>query len=1229
MKRKITKFASIIGLTGIATATSIVMFNEPIIKNQKETNETLNSSYLLQDINQDDLIALSQNEDVLVKELSNKYDENKIAFSTWNKNDINIFMTKSLAVDSTFTSTSFFNSLFDLSTTEELQLNFKDKSTFKDLSKYTYERSKSGEYSREYLYSNWDAYYGEVKVYKVKKLNITVVNNSYKNAVGNPTMGFDSKSKSKQTFVGDTPLSYFVPAGTAVGYNGYTPPGETYRRKNGELYTKESYFIKKYQLDTYKYDIASHRLSTDKYDSATSSSSKYINVLHDYYFDKSKETKFNIKEGSVPFSLKESNINWDKFFVLNIDNVENNGTYYTGTNRPSINFGLNIPLVNAINWYGKTPVKFINLKSKMKEIENKWSSHQFLFNEIFGSKENFFNFMNTYLINFANFYYDDFTLNAFIKLLENLNKEEPTQETRNIIKQLINGKDVKYNGITIPGCIRDNGTLYNINLLQKQLGINSIKFKDEIPNDSFISLDSLENADAINEWNAYSDVILPIILSQPITVTYEDNYGNETTTIVYNNGKFVKDAIRPASASGDFNTSYTTTKIKSISLGNVDTKPFLGTNTYINDEASFTSFVNNSKLYKTKTINNVVYANENGFDDPISIKASKDGIDIKFRYVSEEREVEEGAWADYSGDDVIEPKLLIPNEAWSDLATSNPDSPLIDLIYDDQFENIVGRALARPFVLSKEVTTEILTDARNKFVDKKNYNVMTFTKAQIASFYLQEPFTKKYSEMSSKPWWTWTFKELAQEETNFNNGVAGAMNVFQDNSRQDGFFKTFICNPNLQNMTMEDFFPKYDEGRFFVIGSYTPAIDSTQVQLTEEAGFYAAGNQYDNYHEITNINYVVELEVKNKTYTSKLGSLNFGSTNYNGQKFSLSKYEQVMKQTATNLVEYFALDSARFKKGQIQQPKIEYIPVASDNPFLGSTYGYIKVDYQDTLPIVNQIGNEVVYEQLPFDLFNVKGMKEFQTKYAQYILVDIDEYNSLSKEEQSSKILIDTNNNEIRIGGRVLAKEQNFSILGMNAKVAIMIPEEYLDPSINTFYGFDQRTKSYTSLEELKTQWASYTQDELFDILFGNYNYNNQAQLLKDTLKENNVTLHVDVNEEGLKIWWSWFDEETQEEAFNEIINPLKLTRIEAVRLDKIETDKITYGYQRSIDSNLSFTGLVSQLSKIDSFAKYFNLSNDEKQNFISGISKVEVLEYYIKWKLCSLQWIRFININN
>ena len=1167
----------IIGLSifPIAIATPIVIANSNIQVNNSKHNLTNYS----QNVDTSNLVQVQNNQDKLLREISSKYDENNFYFKSWKANHLNIKTTFNV----------------------DFQEN-KDKinSWIQNLKNDVHYRRPSRLKSNENLETVYSKFIeaGKVKIINIDLNNLLIQDKVTVNAGG---------VWEQYNFIGQS-----------IGSSGYPVTKYDYETKNFDVQfeinnnvqfiseLKEFPFLvslkPKNEIIYSKYGLISNAKSRIEY--------KAFNDSYD----------FNNEYNNFLY-FKNQKLPWDKFFILKTSNIDNNGNYYYGINRPSIEFAFNLPLVNAINWYSKVPSKFIELRNSMNDILYTFNNNQYLFNEIFGSRENFFNFMNIYLQNFANFYYDEATYNNLISFLKDLNKSEPSQEIRNLIKELKSTKkDVQYKNMVIPANVKNtgmekpqSGSNYNIKLLFNTLNINSLNFiiGQDIPNNNLWIPNQFKNIDSINLWNTYNDAILPIVLSQNIFVEYEDHFGNQYQTVVYDGStkSFVKDAIKVGAVSGDFNTPYSTIKIKNISIGNFETKPYLGTNVEINNQNEFSEFINQSKLNSTKTINGKEYASQDGFNDPVYMKATNDGIEIKFRYIAEEKLVEESAWSDVRGDETISPFMLIPDEAFDDIVDKdlNPDSPLEDLLISDSNEEIINRASARPFIMGKSISSQDLKEAKKKYIDELNQKTLTFTKQDIKNYFLNDSFTNKYNEKSNKPWWTWTFKELVQEETNFNNGISGSLNVIQDNEKQDQWFKNFISNPNLANKTMSDFFPKYDEGIFYVIVPYKSAIDSTQVKLTEEAGFYYAGEQKDAYNMITNFNYVVELEVKNKKYTSKLNELNIASSDYKGQNLSFRKYQQLMNSLTKEWVNYFAIDNSRFKAEQIKDPNIEYIYVPSDDPFIQTTYGYIKIDYQNSIPAVNQIGNDVVYEQLPFDLNKIIGFTEFRHKYNKYIIESKEEWDKLSQFEQSKVILIDSQNNEILIGGHVIAQEQNFKVQGAPR---IIIPDEYVDPSLkdNPFFGFNQKTKEYISLEDLRNKWNSYSQEELFNILFGNYNYNNQAELLKERIKQFGVTLYVRIDDQ-YRLYWGYYWYEDGEKLGDETFDYVQLTKIEVVRTDLIDLSKFIYGYNRDKDTIVSFSSLISNIKNIDKFAQFFNLNEFQLKNFINGIKKIEVIE--------------------
>ena len=1195
----------IVGLSilSITVTTPVIIANSNV-----QINSFTKLTNYSQNIDTSSLVQIQNNQAELLKEISNKYDESQVLFATW-KNNYNVNANIDNGIRYQFRRYFDFN---DFLNTIKLENNHA---------------------SCRHAFSSKGVCYSQAVdfVKKFKEQNGFDLSNVESFHLDN-NFNVESLTILKDVAWGHKEKSILT--GPNAGRNWTEPINTNIKFDQFSTNGVDLFDLDEKQNDLfnlYNIDVLNAQVGKNFYDSFDKENNQFIKtwtVENKYKFY--EQAKLLVSANGTNFieasqndsiiNFDNKNINWDKFFILNISDIENNNIYYYGTNRPTIEFAFNLPLVNAINWYSKLPSKFIELRKLIEDIELTWSDSQYLFNEIFGSKNIFFDFMNTYLFNFANFYYDEITFNNFVQFLTDLKNKEPLQEIRNVIKELITTKkDVQYKNIIIPACAKNDslediksGSSYNIDLLANSLDLNTLNFSiDQIISNKLWLPNEFININSINKWNTYNDVIFPIILSQNIFVEYEDHFGNQYQTVVYDGStkSFVNNAIKVGAVSGDFNTPYSTIKIKNISIGNFETKPYLGTNVEINNQNEFSEFINQSKLNATKTINGKQYASQDGFNDPIYMQANDDSIEIKFRYIAEEKQVEEGAWSDIHGDNEISPFMLIPDEAWDDIGAkpdSNPDSSLEDILWSWEKQILIQRTLSRPFILKKDIAGLELEEARQKYIYPE-IETLTFTKDNIRNLFLNDGFTNKYNELSNKPWWTWTFQELVDEETNYNKGVSGSFNVVQDNSYQSQWFQNFLCNPNLANKTMSDFFPKTEEGRFFVIGSYKPAIDSTQIKLTEEAGFYYAGVQKDVYNMITNFNYVVELEVKNKTYTSKLNELNIASNDYKGQNLSFRKYQQLMNSLTKEWVNYFAIDNSRFKAEQIKDPNIEYIYTPSDDPFIQTSYGYIKIDYQNSIPIVNQIGNEVVYEQLPFNLNKIIGFAEFRHKYNKYIIESKEEWDKLSQFEQSKVILIDSQNNEILIGGYVIAQEKNFKVQGAPR---IIISDEYVDPSLkdNPYFGFNQKTKEYISLQDLRNKWTSYSQKELFNILFGNYNYNSQAELLKERIKQFGVTLYVRIDDQ-YRLYWGYYWYEDGEKLGDETFDYIQLIKIEAVRTDLIELSKFTYGYNRDKDTIVSFSSLVSNIKNIDKFAQFFNLNEFQLNNFINGIKKIEVIE--------------------
>ena len=938
----------------------------------------------------------------------------------------------------------------------------------------------------------------------------------------------------------------------------------------------------------------------------------------------------NAKADNMMFiSFAEKEFPFEKFLTLDLSEIDNNGSSFIGSNRPKLNLSLNLPLINAINWFSQIPQNFKKLLTTSVNIEKNWVDNNLshLFNEIFGSKAKFYEFINTYLINFANNSYDFYEMEAIQTLLNDLNQKEPSQEVHEVISKLLKGDNqIIYKGKKIPRLTKNtdknfgSGNQYNAQILKNELKINSFKFNEStISNSDFWNPKEFQTQDSLfTHWNIFTNAMLPIFLKQNIYVTIEKTFGNqkveEKDVLAYDaNSKEFKDILAGAVGS-DFDSPYSTIKIKNIKFGSVENRPFLGTKTEINTEAQFKAFVDQTKKYSTKTIqksNELVVDNSDFSTNKKYLQATKDGIEVKFNYLEKQKPIEEGAWFKFKDNDKVEPFILIPDEAWGkdEPFETTPDSTLSELLQDGMKSTILyERAMARPFINKKQITTQDLKEGRAKYV---NYDKATlvFNQQNIGDVFITKEFKDKYNSQSNKPWWTWTFAQLIEQEKKHVQNKS-ELEVVMKNYYQEEWFKNFIANPKLKNSKLEDFFPKVDEGRLFVVGSYKPSITSADVTLQEKSGFWYAGQQRDDYNMIQNYNYVVELEVKNKIYNSKLDQFNLAKDNYQNQNISYTQYLQLVNHLVNDLPKYFMIDSSRFVQGQIQQPKIQFLPNEGDD-FLASGYGSIKIDYQKSLPIINQVGNDTFTQQLPFDLNNIIGIKEFKNTYKSYLIEDLDAYNKLSATDKESKILLDNKNNQIILGGKAITLIQNINVSGIgngNQKDIVVIPTEYLDPKA-AIYGFDQKTKKYTSLEEYQKEWSEYTQEQLFDKLFGNYNHNNKAEKLKKIVKDFKVIFSVEISQTHFKVNYQFTDPKTNQTILDTYtLEPLALTNIRPVKLDTVNKSSFKFGYDQINDADVPFQLLENELKDINKLASHFNFNSDfEKENFIRGIKSIDV----------------------
>lgn len=935
-----------------------------------------------------------------------------------------------------------------------------------------------------------------------------------------------------------------------------------------------------------------------------------------------------ISETPKKIRLNNEKIDFSDFFLIKPDftnNYENDKPTFYFKEKPRIKIELNLPLLNGFIRYKNIPSEFVKTRLLMMKTNEIIANQPYLKNLLFGGEKKYFEFLNNWLVNLVNNFYDINEIKNIQKFLNDFNESKNREEFKNVVFKLLKEDIFLENGTKLPkNILKSEIDSVFQEIILKQ--IDSIKFlptkhelETKIWNDSIFN--NFNNFDF--KWNIWTDIVLPNILGIDIFIDYEDEYGNEILgKKIYDGTKqqFIENAIMVAPSLPDKNFPYSKTKIKKILFGNIEQKKFLPKNIDIDNSEKFKMIVNKSIQYAN--LDEQKWSSYDYDNNKKTLKATKDGIEIKFRYLANKKEIEESAWWKLQNETNSEGRMLIPDEAWGDDVDrfdTTPNSSLEEILNDLKSKELFERAIARPFILKKTITTEDLRAGKRKYVETIEKTTTIFSKGNIGDIFLTKAFKDKYNSTSHTPWWTWTFKDLVQEEKDFQNQKLNAIEVIKKDYFQEEWFNNFIANKNLANKTLEDFFPKLDEGRFFVIGSYKPSIDSTQVKLTDEAGFYFAGEQYDDYQQISNFNYVVELEVKNKTYQANLANFNLSNVNYNGNVLAYDKYQELVQLLAKNSLEYFKISSNAFKANQIEEPTINLVLDNTTNSFEPQGLGKLVIDFQKSIPIVSQIGNEVVYQQLPFELDKLKGMDEFIKNYQKYIITSQVEYDALDKLVKQKKIFIDKINNQIIIGGAVIAQEQNFMVNGILSKSIFTIPSSYWDKSIATV-GFEQKTKTYLSPENALKKYNLMSQDEIFKMLFS-WNTKQQADvdLLKELVKKRNVKFSFELENDNLVCLYHWDDLEGN--YFTSDVS-MKVIDIRPIRLDLIDKNSFNYGYQRELDTDISFANLIWKIKDIKNFVDehFNNLSNFEKENLINGIKNIKVLNANEKEKTVRIE---------
>lgn len=246
--------------------------------------------------------------------------------------------------------------------------------------------------------------------------------------------------------------------------------------------------------------------------------SKEIKEFYDLDFN--SELLFEDENNKI-VSFEKKQIFWEKFFSLSASEMElNDNRAYSLNNKPIIKLGLNLPLVYNIYWYGKTWVIFQELLNKANKIKNLFDQQENLYKKLFENKENFFIFFNSILINILNFMYTEKEYKIIKEIMINIESNIIDSEFIYQIRNFINKKDIIYNGnkINIKG-----SNLSNKNMLKNELNIEPPKHI--IDNDIYSSFLIIDNNSKINNYNTWSEIILPIILNQNIFVTFVDESG--------------------------------------------------------------------------------------------------------------------------------------------------------------------------------------------------------------------------------------------------------------------------------------------------------------------------------------------------------------------------------------------------------------------------------------------------------------------------------------------------------------------------------------------------------------------------------------------------------------------------------------------------------------------------------------------------------------------------------
>ncbi|MGL5617612.1 MAG: EGFR-like transmembrane domain-containing protein [Metamycoplasmataceae bacterium] len=838
----------------------------------------------------------------------------------------------------------------------------------------------------------------------------------------------------------------------------------------------------------------------------------------------------------------------------------NNGSFYFNNlgQNPEFKFGLNLSFVTASyelkNIYEQTKILLDLNENIINEYLN--PSGETL-ESLFGSKENYYTFINTYIQNILDAKYSSEEISLIIKFFNDL-------ATRKITKSQI---DAILNNSSTQFPLLTESTIENWVEVLKDNGKELPKITNQNSSNDRVYFNSkLNSIMPVNLWNSLVDYIIPEFLNQTITAKVKIN-GVEQEFIAFDASKKEFNVLAiPLHAS-----SVSTLEI--ISLKTESGKLM----------SSVDNVLSRSQKYQTIEVGQKAYLVKDNFENNLVVDNNNK---FSWLYASEKTIINENRLYRWEKENKLsakvhkpETRLIIPEEAYDGDAEERNmyASELGALMWFPQ--KYAHRAMGSLFMHEGADFSTWMRFEMPKYVN----NDVSEAGAPVSKYLsLHTVFNNNWTDRNTN------FEELTGNE--IKERIANGEEILLESHRANNWFE-FFTMPEFGDIPLKDFYANDYTGLIYVFGSFSPKInDANQDGLTRENGFYKVPNTETLGGAIVSYNYVVQLEVPKRKFKSNTEQefINiFENVNKPNEQLMVNQeiYDETLRRWVDSIKPFINFAQDEYPESVLVQPEVIFNHMYDPNSIKVNEREMV-IRFPKSVAALASVGANGEIVQIPFSLNDFNPFSAFKEKYQDLI--------------NEGRIIIDEEENTITWSSKLVEK-----MLGIQP-YPFYVASNHINWD-NLKYGYDFETGITITPEDIKIKIDSMNLKDKVDYLLTDNVLNSDKVDFVNSLKNVNIEI-VEINGIiSLQIRWIYKNEiidrnlitkETQQENFLFLSTrelhrtPSRYSDITIIPPDWVMVEFKPWEEKLEINNTKESWDLFKEkFGKEEFYAKYFNFN--------------------------------------